>query len=208
MGRALRVFLADDHPIYRQGIARFLENEGEVEVCGYAENGKVALERIQELQPDVAVLDISMPEMTGLEVVDALGDRVKIILLTGSDEKDMIHAAFSSGAAGYLLKNADWEDLFNAIKKVAAGGTVVAEDVVATFRSNLRRQDGVAAPLTDKEIEVMNLVAKGESIAIIAKDLAVGQTTVKTHLQHIFSKLGVTNQPSAVAEAMRQGLIR
>jgi two-component system nitrate/nitrite response regulator NarL len=197
-----RVFLADDHPLYLQAVTRAIDRSDDLELAGVAENGRTALERIRRLVPDVAVLDIDMPEMTGLEVLRELvrdGSSVKVLMLSGHFERGLIQRVLAHGAAGFLGKDEGGRTICDAVAAVARGESVLGSAQAAALATPLA--------LSMREIEVLGLTAGGMSSLEVGQSLHLSPATVKTHLQHIYRKLGVSERAAAVAEGMRLGLV-
>ena len=198
-----RVFLADDHPLYLQSMARAIEGSDELELVGVADDGRAALERIGALAPDVAILDIDMPVMTGLEVLTALvraESPVRVIILSGSFRPGMVQRVLDAGAAGFLGKDEGARAICEAVIAVARGERVLGPRPEAVVR-----RPGPA--LSARELEVLGLTAAGMSSLEIGRALYLSPATVKTHLQRIYAKLGVSDRAAAVATAMRLGLV-
>ena len=214
--RKIRVVLADDHAVVRKGIREFLEEEeGDIQVVGEATNGKEAIEQVAELRPDVAVLDIRMPVITGIEAtrrIKAQYPEVKVLVLTAYDDDPYIFALLKAGASGYILKTAGSSELMQAIRAVHRGESVldpaVTQKVVAQLTTGrpAGAQEMVEA-LTDREIEVLRLVAKGLTNKAIGRELSISDRTVQGHLANIFGKLGVGTRTEAVLMAVQQGWI-
>lgn len=205
----ITVLLADDHAMVRQGIRDFLEEDPEIHVIAEAGNGSEALRLIRARPPHVAVLDIRMPEMTGIELTRQLKQElpaVRILILTAYDDEPYIFALLRAGADGYVLKTAQSSDLISAVKQVFAGKTVldpeVASKVVAGF-SQARRIE----PLSERELAVVRGVARGQSNRQIGQALSISDRTVQGHLANIFSKLQVASRTEVVTVALQQGLI-
>jgi two-component system, NarL family, nitrate/nitrite response regulator NarL len=208
----IRVFVADDHPIYREGIVRAIAERPDLELVGQASNGREALGEIQRLEPDVALLDIMMPELTGLEVLGALErDEIatKVALLSAHVDSGFAYRAVSAGARGYLSKQAARQEICDALAAIAAGRTAFAAEVQTGLATELHeRQAAERGPtLTPREREVLKLVAEGKSAPEIGQRIHLSPATVKSHLQAIYEKLGVSERAAAVAEGMRRGLL-
>jgi two-component system nitrate/nitrite response regulator NarL len=205
------VYVADDHPMYRAALARGVRERPDFELVGEGDDGREALEAIRELRPDVAVIDVKMPGLSGLEVVGATQrDRLptRIVLLTGYMESNPAYRAVAEGAGAYLSKASDHKVLGDAIAAVARGETVIGAEFQAGLADEIRLRERDERPaLTDREREVLRLAAGGRSVAEIGEDLHLSGATVKTHLHHAYEKLGVSDRAAAVASAMRQGLI-
>ncbi|MHA6669957.1 response regulator [Homoserinimonas sp. A447] len=204
----IRVLVADDHPIVRGGIVALLEAAADVVVVGQASTGVEAVALALELSPDVVLMDLRMPGLDGDQATaQILGERpqVKVIILTTYESDDSILSAIEAGASGYLLKAAPEEEILAGIRSVARGEVALAPSIAALL---VKR---VAAPptptLTPRETEVLTLVARGLSNPGIATRLFVGEATVKTHLLHVFEKLGVNDRTRAVTRAMELGLL-
>ncbi|HEY8301785.1 MAG TPA: response regulator transcription factor [Jatrophihabitans sp.] len=208
----IRVIVADDQAVVRDGLVLLLSASGEVEVAGAAADGEQAVELARAERPDVALLDLRMPKLTGDQVTAVLArelPEVRVLVLTTFAEDDAILPALRAGALGYLTKDATSEQLVDAIREVAAGRTVLDPSV------QRRLVELVAAPaapepdlggLTRREIEVVRLVAEGLTNGQIARRLVLSEATVKTHLNHVLAKLDVDGRPGLVAWAWRQGL--
>jgi two-component system nitrate/nitrite response regulator NarL len=208
----VRVLVADDHPIYREGIVRAIKERPDLELVGEAGDGREALERIRELTPDVAVLDIRMPELEGPQVLGALsreGLATKVLFLSAFMEPELAYRTVAEGARGYLSKEASRQEICEAILTVARGGTALAAAVQAGLASEIQqreRSDG-RPDLTPRESEVLGMIAEGLSAPQIARQIQLSPTTVKTHLHTLYEKLGVSDRAAAVAEGMRRGLV-
>jgi DNA-binding NarL/FixJ family response regulator len=207
----VRVVLADDQPVVRDGLALLLRATGEVDVVGTAGDGNEAVRLVLEHRPDVALLDLRMPGLVGVGATAALADRapgVPVLVLTTFADDDAILPALRAGAAGYLTKDATAEQLVAALRDVAAGGTVLHPRVQRRLVEHLRNEPAAEAAgpeLTRREIDVLRLVAEGLSNQQIASRLVLGEATVKTHLNHLLSKLDVDGRPGLVAWAWRHG---
>lgn len=205
----IRLIIADDHPVVRAGIRGMLAGHEEVVVLAEAGTGAEALALARELRPDVVLMDLRMPEMDGATAVariQAEMPEVRIVVLTTYDSDNDILRAVEAGATGYLLKDTPREELLRAIHTAAAGQPLLAPTVAARLVAQLREPRH--EPLTPRETEVLALVAEGASNKEIAARLAISQATVKSHLIHIFGKLGVDDRTAAVTTALERGIIR
>jgi two-component system nitrate/nitrite response regulator NarL len=211
MAPKVRVVVADDHPLYRDGVVRALHASGRVEVVAEAEDGRVALEEIQRHKPDVALLDYRIPGLDGLEVTHAIvrdGLETRVLLLSAFTDSGLVYKALQVGVAGYVPKEARREQIVDAVLACARGETVLPPELASGLASEIRLRGTSDAPvLTEREGQILRLIAAGKSLPSIAKELFLGVTTVKTHTQHLYDKLGVSDRAAAVAEAMRRGLI-
>ena len=207
----VRVVIGDDHPLYREGVVRALSASGQVDVVAEVGNGQDALAEIRRHTPDVAVLDYKMPGLDGVAVTHAIvrdGLPTRVLLLSGVTESGLVYKAIQTGVAGYLPKEARREEIRDAVLACARGENVLPNNVASGLVSEIRMRAVNDAPiLTDREGEVLRMIASGKSIPEIARELYLGATTVKTHVQHLYEKLGVSDRAAAVAEAMRRGLI-
>lgn len=212
----IKVMLVDDQNLVRKGVRSLLELSEEIEVVAEASDGKEAIRTIPEIRPDVVLLDMRMPEMSGLEVLLALsgaGTLPPTIILTTFDDDEMVLAGIKAGARGYLLKDVSLAELVNAVKTVAQGGSMVKPAVtqrllkglenLKTDFSSLDRPD----PLTDRETEILRLMAGGYSNKEIANSLGVAEGTIKNHVSNILSKMGVRDRTRAVLKAFEMGQI-
>ena len=214
MGRQarVRVLVADDHPLYRDGIVRAIKQRPDLELVGEAGDGREALARIQELQPDVAVVDFNLPSLSGIQVVTALGDMecpVQVLMLTAYTDSELVYDAIAAGARGYLLKDVDRRTICDAITAVARGKTVFSPDLQDGIADQIRAHRHDPRPrLTPREREILNLAAEGRSAPEIARVLFLSTNTIKTHLSNIYEKLGVSDRAAAVAKALREGVLQ
>jgi two-component system nitrate/nitrite response regulator NarL len=207
----IRVLVADDHPFFRDGVTRGLLQSGVIEVVAQAENGREAIELIQEHQPAVALVDYQMPDMDGLGVVHAVvrdGLPTRVLLLSAITDNAIVYRALEEGAAGYLSKDARRAEIVDAVQQVARGRTVVPPELAAGLASQIRLRSQPTGPvLSERERQVLQAFAAGKSIPTVAAELFLAPSTVKTHTQRLYEKLGVSDRAAAVAEAMRQGLL-
>ena len=210
-GARVRVLAADDHPLFREAVVRAIKERPEFELVGEAEDGTRALAAIRELAPDVAVLDVKMPGLDGLAVLnavvrDALPTRV--ILLSAFLDGAVAFEAMAAGAAGYLSKEAERGRIADAIAAVGRGETVLGPEVQSGLAAEIRVRGAKDRPgLSEREREILGHVAAGRSAPQIAELLFLSTATVKSHLQSLYEKLGVSDRAAAVAEAMRRGLL-
>ena len=209
--KRVTVVVADDHPLYREGVVRALLASGNVEIVAEAEDGRSALAKIQEHQPDVALLDYKLPELDGVAVTHAVVREqlpTRVLIVSAFTDSGVVYRALEIGAAGFVSKEARREQIADAVLACARGENVVPPDVAAGLVSEIRLRKQIDAPaLTPREQEILHLIAAGKSLPQIAKELYLGLTTVKTHVQHLYEKLGVSDRAAAVASAMRRGLI-
>ena len=208
-GQHIRIVVVDDHAVVRHGLTAMLASAKDLEVVGAAANGTDALREVQRTFPDVVLLDLQMPGMNGLDVLARLRDLASpphVIVLTVHDDDDLVLGAVRGGADGFVLKNATKEDLLSAIRNVAEGGQRFDDVVVRAFLKEQSREED-ARLLTSREIDILKLVASGHSNREIAAALILSLGTVKTHLDDVYRKLGVSDRAHAVAVAMRRGLL-
>ncbi len=210
-GAKVRVVVGDDHPMFREGVVRALQSSGSIDVVAEADDGTAALSAIREHLPQVALLDYRMPGMDGGEVAgavqrDALPTRV--LLISAHDESAIVYEALQMGAAGFLPKESSRSELVAAVLDCAKGRDIVAPSLAAGLAGEIRRRVEPEGPvLSPREREVLGLIAAGSSIPAIAKELFLAPSTVKTHVQRLYEKLGVSERAAAVAEAMRRKLL-
>jgi len=205
----IRVVIADDHPVVRIGLRGMLETQNDIDVVGEAENGKHAVSLVGRLEPDVVLMDLQMPELDGVSATEQIRDRfrtVQVLVLTTYDTDADITQAIGAGAIGYLLKDAPREDLFDAIRAASRGESVLTPSVASRVMERIRSPD--VEMLSRREIEVLTEVADGKSNKETSQALFISEATVKTHLIHIFSKLGVNDRTAAVTVALERGILR
>jgi two-component system, NarL family, nitrate/nitrite response regulator NarL len=207
----VRVLVADDHPLYREGVVRALVDSGQIDVVAETDDGRAALGEIRTQQPDVALLDYKLPGLDGVAVAHAVvrdGLPTRVLLLSAFTDSGLVYQALQTGAAGYLPKEARREEIVDSVLACARGETVVPPALTSGLVSEIRMRAVNDTPaLTDREREILRLIAAGKSLPAIAQELFLGVTTVKTHVQHLYEKLGVSDRAAAVAEAMRRRLI-
>jgi DNA-binding NarL/FixJ family response regulator len=204
----IRVVLADDHAVVRQGLRTFLDLQDDIEVVAEASDGREAVEAASAFDPDVVLLDLVMPRLDGLGALKQLrGGRARVIVLTSFGDDDKLFAALRGGAAGYLLKDVQPADLVRAIRSAYAGESPLSP-AIATRVVEEVAQGAVSAhdDLTPRELDVLMLIARGRSNKVIARELGVAEKTVKTHVSHILAKLGVSDRTQAALYAVKQGL--
>ncbi len=206
---AIRVLIADDHSVVREGLRMFLGRDPELVVVGEAADGAEAVQLARQLQPDVVVLDLLMPVMDGISATEAIRSELpdtEVIALTSVLERDLVLGAVKAGAIGYLLKDTNAAELRQAIKAAAAGQVQLSPQASA-YLMNAVRHDQASDALTGREIDVLRLLAQGQSNKEIARGLHVVEDTVKTHVRHILAKLNAQSRTQAVLCAIRLGLI-
>lgn len=204
----IRVLIVDDHPVVRNGLSGMFAGEEGIEVVGEAADGSDAVRRARALSPDVILMDLRMPEMDGVSAITALtaaGVSTRVLVLTTYDSDGDVVSAIEAGATGYLLKDTPPEQLFRAVRAAAAGEAVLAPSVTDRVVRQLRTP--AQASLSQRELEVLELVAQGAGNRQAAARLFISEATVKTHLIHIYAKLGVNDRAAAVAEAFNRGLL-
>jgi DNA-binding NarL/FixJ family response regulator len=201
----IRVLLVDDHPVVRSGLAGLLGGEDDIEVVGEASDGREGVAHALVLRPDVVLMDLRMPVMDGATATAAItaAGASKVLVLTTYDTDADILRAVEAGATGYLLKDTPRDELIAAVRAASRGETVLA----APLAAKLMRQVRGTEQLTPRELEVLTLVARGLSNGEIARELFIGEATVKTHLLHVFDKLGVSDRTAAVTTAMKRGVL-
>lgn len=205
----IQVILADDHAVVRQGIRDFLQTDPQIRVTGEADNGKAAWRLIERRPPDVAVLDIRMPDLSGIELTKRIKERypqVRVLILSAYDDEPYILALLRAGADGYILKTAQGDDLVRAVKRVYAGKSMLDPDVAAKAMAALTHAGPVEA-LSERETQVLRDVAKGRTNREIAQGLRISDRTVQGHLANIFGKLHVSSRTEMVTVALQRGLI-
>lgn len=210
--KKVRLVVVDDHALFRAGLVSLLSGMPEMEIVGEAEDGQQALFVIERMKPDVVLLDVNMPVMGGVETVQALQptEGVRILMLTVSKHDEDLFGAITAGADGYLLKNAEPDELRRAILLVAGGKSVLSPEVTGRVLKAVS-SSGVISPevsLSRREMELLDCLARGMTSAQIANELFITENTVKTHVRHILEKLEAANRAEAVSRAVQLGLIR
>jgi len=206
----IRVIVADDHPIVRSGIVGLLALDPGLDVVGEASDGEEAVDLAARTRPDVVLMDLRMPGTSGIEAtaqITAAQPDVRVLVLTTYETDDDILGAIEAGASGYLLKAAPQEEIVAGIRAVSEGHTVLAPAIAATLVTRMRGDRPERPPLSPRELEVLRLVAAGRSNPEIARDLFIGEATVKTHLIHVFEKLEVSDRTRAVTLALELGVL-
>ncbi|MFN8507024.1 MAG: response regulator transcription factor [Dehalococcoidia bacterium] len=206
----IRILLADDHSVVRQGLKMFLGLDEELEVIGEAENGAEALKMAHDLQPDVVLMDLLMPVMDGITAIGHIRKElpdVEVIALTSVLEDASVVGAVRAGAIGYLLKDTEADALRKAIRAAAQGQVQLSPQAAARLMREMRAPEQQPEPLTERETDVLKLLAVGRANKEIARDLMIGEKTVKTHVSNILGKLGVQSRTQAALHAVRAGLV-
>lgn len=214
MGEAIRVVLVDDHIVVRQGLRAFLATAADIEVIGEASNGRDAVELVCNVKPDVVLMDLVMPELDGIgataEIKQAMPG-VDVIAMTSFIEDDKVFGAMRAGATGYVLKDADPGEVMRAIRSAAAGevhlDSRVARRLMQELHTGKQKSDTSQQELTEREIEVLKLVAKGCSNQMIAQELIISPKTAKSHVSNILGKLGLASRTQAAVYALKEGLV-
>jgi len=209
--RRVTVVVADDHPLYREGVIRALQSSGQIQVVAEAEDGRAALGEIMERRPDVALLDYKLPGLDGVAIANAVVREqlpTRVLIVSAYTDSGIVYKALETGASGFVSKEARREQIADAVLACARGENVVPPEIASGLVSEIRLRRQTDAPaLTPREQEILHLIAAGKSLPQIASELFLGLTTVKTHVQHLYEKLGVSDRAAAVATAMRRGLI-
>jgi two-component system nitrate/nitrite response regulator NarL len=211
-GRPVDVLLADDHPVYRDGLARAIELRPDLHLVASVDDGRAALDAIRSLGPDVAALDLQLPGLDGIAVIEAIArERLvsRALVISALDDSATVYRAIAAGARGYVPKVVRSADICDAIAAVARGQTVLRPEIQDGLADEIRirrERDGTTI-LTPREAQIIRLAADGCANAEIARQMNLSTATVKTHLQHVFEKLEVSDRSAAVAKAIRRGLV-
>ena len=208
----IRLMVVDDHALFRRGLVSLLDEMSDFLVVGEASNGQEALSVIETVNPDIVLLDINMPVMDGIQALGAIRKSrpdLKVLMLTISQNDDDLIGAIVTGANGYVLKNTEPETLHNTIMQVSIGNSVLSPEITAKVLQAVRRSqaDRNRGLLSDREVEVLKCLARGQTTAQIASILFISENTVKTHIRHILEKMEVNNRAEAVARAAQMDLI-
>jgi two-component system, NarL family, nitrate/nitrite response regulator NarL len=206
----VRVLLAEDHPVYLEGLSAAIGGAPDLELALVCEDGARALDGIRDSKPDVAVLDLRLPILTAREVLEHLADdetTTRVLILSAHLDGDAIVDCVELGATGYMAKDATRKDILEAIRTVARGQAVISAEAQTSMAEAMRRRALAGEPLSAREREILELLAEGASAPEIARRLYLSPATVKTHLHNVYEKLGVSERAAAVAEGMRRGLI-
>jgi len=206
----LRLLIVEDQPTILGQQQRLLEAFSSLEIVGTARDGRSALAQIEAKKPDVVLLDLGLPDLDGIEVTRRIKSRwpaIEILIFTIFDDEDRVLEAVRAGASGYLLKGAPAERIVEALRDVCTGGSVIQPRLARSLLRRLQPEEGPRRTLTPRETEILSLIAKGCSNRIAAERLGLSRATVRTHLEHIYAKLEVSNRTEAVTEALRRGLI-
>jgi DNA-binding NarL/FixJ family response regulator len=209
----IRVLIADDHPVVREGLAAMLSREPDIDVVGEAQDGQEAVDRAGTLQPNVVLMDLMMPRLGGVDAIRLIRERhpgVQTIVLTTYGDDDSIFQGIAAGARGYLLKDAPRDELFRAVRAVARGESLLQPAVATRLLDRFTRPKNEVAQetLTERELEVLRLLSKGSANKQIGVSLKISESTVKTHVANIFQKLNVSDRTEAVTVALQRGIIK
>ena len=208
--KLIRVMIVDDHGMVRRGLVAYLISDPDLEVVAEGRDGQEAIELCEKFQPDVILMDLVMPELSGVaatRIIHKRWPKVQVIALTSFQEKELIQEAFQAGAISYLLKNVSGEDLAEAIRASYAGRRMLAKEAVEALTQDDSTETSIGRDLTLREREVLSHLAKGLTNPEIAQQLSVSRSTIKAHVSNILSKLGVSNRAAAIALALEHNLV-
>jgi two-component system nitrate/nitrite response regulator NarL len=207
---ATRIFVSEDHPVYREGLIESIRERPELELVGESGDGRQALEKIRELRPDLALLDLKLPGMDGIGVLRALAEETfdtRVLLLSAYSDGALVYEALEAGAAGYISKDAAADEIVAAIRCAAAGETVLSPGLEQRLARQIQRHEDEGCTLSAREREIVTLIGDGLSSSAIGEQLHLSEGTVKTYTRRAFEKLGVSSRAAAIAEAMRRGIL-
>jgi len=207
---SIKIMLVDDHSMVRKGLCAFLKNTPDLEVIAEARDGREAIEKCEESQPDVILMDLIMPDLGGVAATRIILERwpeIHVLALTSFQEKNLVQEALQAGATGYLLKNVTGEELADAIRSTYAGKPTLAKEAIASLIQTEPSEPSPSKDLTRRELEVLSLLVKGMSNPEIAGKLSVSRATVKSHVSSILSKLDVSNRAEAIALAIEHKIV-
>jgi DNA-binding NarL/FixJ family response regulator len=211
MTQPIRILIADDHPVLRDGLKAVLSTQPDFQVVGEAGNGQEVVQKVRDLRPDIVLLDLEMPEVDGVEALALMRDaypEVNAIVFTAFDTDERILGAVKAGAQGYLLKGAPREQIFEAVRVVHEGGSLLQPIVASRLLRGISQTQNETRSITPRELEVLHLMARGRQNKEIAAELSITERTVKFHIGSILSKMGAGNRTEAVSTAVQRGLIK